>query len=394
LNIIKAFVVQCTAHWTEGNTNYLIGKMFDNENKNQTSSYRCLAYSEVTTNEKYQNNPAESDSSFIDLSTRGLNEHTDKATLQIHVSQNEFCRNIDNVIDEQFSFSFKKVFGSDNLVAPPSQYQSSSAKSQLRRYKPHVTCKFPRWLNKKWRDLKKNKLFMLDTRLNSMLIMDEKNSLIINKYTCERMRSKRKSSVQAIVKSLHGCSIGFQCLTITKKSDFVLELKFGKINYESVDIDCNAEDYIIKEFIYVDTTYGVTCPLKQGLYEKIDTKTNSIHRALLLNDDSKYKYFNKERNQDPRSKEPCKYLTQTQTLQVGCRSDQQYSLQTKLCYPNQEPKQLDLYSASSIQNAQYTQIESEINLVCLAHWKQGGKQIVVSKTMSDEVLCSVSDGVN
>lgn len=385
---IPTFIIQCTAHWTEGNTNYLIGKVFDN--KTQESGYRCLAYSEISTKE-HSNTFANSDSNFIDLASRNMATNSDRSRLQIHVSQYEFCRNIDNVIDEQLSFSFKKVIGVESHIAPPPSISKRHSIKTHRRYKSrsrHDLCKFPRWLNKKWRDLKQTKLFMLDARLNSLLIMDEKNSVIINKYSCEKMRSKRISSVQAIVKSLHGCSIGYQCLTISKKSDFVLELKFGRINYDSADIDCNEEDYISKEFVFVDTAYGVTCPLKQGLYEKLDTRSNDIHKALLLQEDSKYKFVNKERYED-QSKEPCKYLTQTQTLQVGCQNDQQYSLRTKLCYPNQEQR-MDNESDSSIQRTQYTQIESEIDLVCLAHWKQAGNQIIVSRTMTDEILCSVS----
>jgi len=113
--------------------------------------------------------------------------------------------------------------------------------------------------------------------------------------------------------------------------------------------------------------------------------------------------------------EPCKYLTQTQTLQIGCQSDQQYSLRTKLCYPNHQYNKPILSSSSSIQKdddlssfnviientnhvnhpkpttstSTYTQLESEINLVCLAHWKHNGNHVIVSRTMTNEVLCSV-----
>ena len=106
--------------------------------------------------------------------------------------------------------------------------------------------------------------------------------------------------------------------------------------------------------------------------------------------------------------QPCKYLTQTQTLHVGCQNDQHYSLRTKLCYPNQQFKrenpsppdtetppthQANIYSyslPSKHSGAAYTQLESEINLVCLAHWEQDGNHVIVSRTMSNEILCSVS----
>jgi hypothetical protein len=106
------------------------------------------------------------------------------------------------------------------------------------------------------------------------------------------------------------------------------------------------------------------------------------------------------------TQEPCKYLTQTQTLQVGCISDQQYSLKTKLCYPNHQYNRYDEVNDNNNENSQtpfssstssfkltttaYTQLESEINLVCLAYWKSDGNHIIVSRTMTNEILCSVS----
>ena len=78
------------------------------------------------------------------------------------------------------------------------------------------------------------------------------------------MQKSKKSNhnhyIQTIVKSLNGCSSGYQCLTIQAKSDFVLEIKFGKISYTNwTAIDCNENhsNYISQEFVYVDTTYEV-----------------------------------------------------------------------------------------------------------------------------------------
>lgn len=158
------------------------------------------------------------DPDFIDLSSKAGSKISSKTTLQIHISQDEFCRNIDNVIDEQFSYSFTKVHGSETLVAPPILESNSRLKRHLnhinssmsipskihQRYSRFHSCKFPRWLNKKWRNLKQTKQFMLDYRLDSLLVSDEKNSVIINRYTCEKMKSRKSNLVQAVVKSLNG----------------------------------------------------------------------------------------------------------------------------------------------------------------------------------------------
>ncbi len=157
----------------------------------------------------------------------------------------------------------------------------------------------------------------------------------------------------------------------------------------------------------VDTNYGVECPLKNGIYEKLNTKSNA-YRSL-----NNFEQITIE-NDDQNEEEPCKYLTQTQTLQIGCQSDQQYSLRTKLCYPNHQYNKHDTSSSSSsllqkdsspfniivdnsnlhqspkLTTSAYTQLESEINLVCLAHWKHNGNHVIVSRTMTNEVLCSVN----
>jgi hypothetical protein len=131
-----------------------------------------------------------------------------------------------------------------------------------------------------------------------------------------------------------------------------------------------------------------------------------MHKALLLQQDSKQKLNNKQpESHQQQQQEPCKYLTQTQTLQIGCQNEQQYSLRTKLCYPNQQQQQQNknndygetVYEQSSdelhddFKSTAYTQLESEINLVCLAHWRHEGNQIIVSRTMSNEILCSVNN---
>jgi hypothetical protein len=104
-------------------------------------TYRCIVYSETTgsasgiadqqphkksqqdqyrqTRHKF-NNLDSQHSDFIDLSnanTMNLNNNQDnielfeKSNLQIFVSHDEFCRNVDTILDEQFSFTFSKGIG-------------------------------------------------------------------------------------------------------------------------------------------------------------------------------------------------------------------------------------------------------------------------------------------
>lgn len=181
----------------------------------------------------------------------------------------------------------------------------------------------------------------------------------------------------------------------------MLEFKFGRISADMSSIDCSNDEHINQEFVYIDTNYGVDCPFKNGIYEKLNPKFS--------NNRSVRRQSEKQIDSD----EPCKYLTQTQTLQVGCENQQQYSLRTKLCYPNnnkyeqqlrvQQQEQEGLLnsknneinpyaiptSSKSTTNS-YTQLESEINLVCMAHWRHENNIVIVSRTMTNEILCSVS----
>jgi hypothetical protein len=49
-------------------------------------------------------------------------------------------------------------------------------------------------------------------------------------------------------------------------------------------------------------------------------------------------------------------------------------------------------SSKSTTNS-YTQLESEINLVCMGHWRHENNIVIVSRTMTNEMLCSVSFGL-
>ncbi len=143
------------------------------------------------------------------------------------------------------------------------------------------------------------------------------------------------------------------------------------------------------------------CPLNTGIYEKLNpTSKSTPPQQQQRSSTSNFldEYDNPTKSTTRNSKEPCKYLTQTQTLQVGCLADQQYSLKTKLCYPNHQldnnsvKEQLDTSTTRQPQETTtaYTQLESEINLVCLAHWRVGEhNQVIVSRTMTNEILCSV-----
>lgn len=87
--------------------------------------------------------------------------------------------------------------------------------------------------------------------------------------------------------------------------------------------------------------------------------------------------------------ESCKFLTHTQILQAGCQSPEHYSLRTKLCYPNNQENNRHNFTVSKNSPFSYTQLESEISLSCLAYWNQDGKNVVISRTMSNEIICSI-----
>lgn len=138
ISSIEAFIINCIAHWSEGNTNYLIGRVESNEASSSSGSkptYKCIMYSEMsesssaagasyqraTSQDQYRHarhkNPPQSD--LVDFSSSAAAaaaspfptdniEIFEKSTLQISVSPFEFCRSIDAIMDEQFSFTFSK----------------------------------------------------------------------------------------------------------------------------------------------------------------------------------------------------------------------------------------------------------------------------------------------
>ena len=101
------------------------------------------------------------------------------------------------------------------------------------------------------------------------------------------------------------------------------------------------------------------------------------------------KQLNSQTNNDriKLNEENCKFQTQTQTLQIGCQDEQQYSLRTKLCLPSTNKLKQNKIEESL--NA-YTQLESEITLHVLGYWNYDDNFVVISRSMSNEILCSVS----
>ena len=281
----KAFIVHCLAHWTEGNTHYLIGRVSPSEqhhqqqqqqssntvnNNNNKSTYKCLVYSETPSSSSNSNNNnnnnngdpfgsrrrsrrgSSSDSSSADLvdfaanptaseyaayDTSAASTEGTSGIIQLSVAHDEFCRTLDGLgfvdassssaVSVSGSLSFRKVHGSRTHVAPPPRSvisikrirQSNTTTTATATLQQHShrsnkharnggggggECKFPRWLNKRWHDLKQTKTYTLDYKMDSLLVVDEKNSVVINQYTCAHMRVKRSTHVQAVVKSLNG----------------------------------------------------------------------------------------------------------------------------------------------------------------------------------------------
>ena len=145
-----------------------------------------------------------------------------KSKIEISVSQDEFCRSIESSIDEQNSFTFTKQLDSFSNNDEPKMMRgakNSSANRQARNklYQKRnqnktkntkrnnmYPCKFPKWLNKKWHNLKQTKSYKLDYKLDSLIVHDDKANVNVNKYICHQVKAKKPSHVQMIVRSLNG----------------------------------------------------------------------------------------------------------------------------------------------------------------------------------------------
>ena len=82
-----------------------------------------------------------------------------------------------------------------------------------------------------------------------MIVFDQKNSLIVEKYDCMQIKARKPTSFHAIVRSLNGCSASFQCLMIINRSDFLNEIRYGKVKANNGLIDCS-DHYTHMELVY------------------------------------------------------------------------------------------------------------------------------------------------
>ena len=86
---------------------------------NQRRGYKCFAYTELGDEQptlinknlryKYDEIGASQSQDYIELSKslqKTILQQPD--TIHLSISQDEFCRNIDNIIDDQYSFTFSK----------------------------------------------------------------------------------------------------------------------------------------------------------------------------------------------------------------------------------------------------------------------------------------------
>ena len=96
--------------------------------------------------------------------------------------------------------------------------------------------------------MKSTKVYTLDYKLDTILVLDEANSVVSNKYSCLQPKAKRTNYFQAVVKTLNGCNSGYQCITITSRSDFVAEIKMGKVVASIAAVDCG--DNLNSELVY------------------------------------------------------------------------------------------------------------------------------------------------
>jgi hypothetical protein len=105
--------MNCIAHWTEGNTNYLIGRLnTPTQAQNTASTYRCLIYTQTNQepNRNMRRYNQRKNEHFLELSTPSSSSDTaDSIKIQLTVSSDEFCRNIiDNLADDQNTLTFSK----------------------------------------------------------------------------------------------------------------------------------------------------------------------------------------------------------------------------------------------------------------------------------------------
>ena len=112
-NVLQSIDINCIGHWIEGSTTYLIGRTINNQ-LNQKRSYKCLIYTQTNQQQQQQKKSLlNNNQDYIELSKNNnlipqhslLFQQKDEDIIQISVSQDEFCRNIDNIIDDSYTLS-------------------------------------------------------------------------------------------------------------------------------------------------------------------------------------------------------------------------------------------------------------------------------------------------
>ena len=152
-------------------------------------------------------------------------------------------------IDDQYTYTFSKaelpkliptITNAARRVRQASRLSKISVQSKTSSSSStsSSTCKFSKWMIKRWSHIDQSRIFSFDHKHETLLISDRKTSAILNKVSCMQIKSKRSNHFQALVRTLSGCSSGYQCLTVVSRSEFVLEFRFSKISNGNSPVDC------------------------------------------------------------------------------------------------------------------------------------------------------------
>ncbi len=119
----NGFVARCIAHWSEGNLNYLMIKQDQNIVKQQSSLFRCMVYKDL-------------DRPFMNTHANSVINPTNNL-IKVSLSDDELCRDF---------------YASPNNFVLKKNKRNDSIKNGK-----HNICVFPRFLNKKWTNLRQSK---------------------------------------------------------------------------------------------------------------------------------------------------------------------------------------------------------------------------------------------
>ena len=136
----KGFVARCIAHWSEGNWNYLIIKQDHNTVKQQSSLFRCMVYKDL--DRPFKNTHANS----VINPTNNL--------IKVSLSDDELCRDF--------------YASSNNFVLKKNKRRDSPKGGE------RDMCVFPRFLNKKWTNLRQSKL-VFNVHQNELHVVNVNN---------------------------------------------------------------------------------------------------------------------------------------------------------------------------------------------------------------------------